>query len=600
MVRLTAQAATGSRIAGWSGACSGTDAFCDVSLAAASTVNIEFELERYTVNVQRAGTAPNGGTIASMPSGISCGTVCSEDYNYGTTIVLRAQARTGFEFDNWSGDCSGASASCTITVDQNKNVTANFKVKIQSLTVSRAGPNPEGGRIQTLNFPSSYIDCGNNCQSDFDYGETVELLATAFTGYELNNWTGDCASVGSNSTCRLVMTADRTASARFTILRYPLVINLTGTQSADGLVTSTPSGINCPNDCEEGYNYNTQVTLTALANNGATFAGWGGACTGSGPSCTVTMTQAQTVSAQFDAPSFELSVSTIGTGSGHILSTPAGIDCPGTCVASFTDGTVVTLLPTPDPSSGFSAWTADCDGPGTCNVTMSSNQRVTGEFEDGLVAFYALNGDAVDNSRNGHDGVNGGTQSTTGHDGITGSAMGFSFGDNIDVLSDPALSGFAEMTLCAWVYSSVFITSTTYIASKVYWNSGTGADDAYALLISGSRRPQFFVSTARASGDSDNTTVQDGRNSSRIATNTWKHVCGVYDGEDAIIYTNGSFGDDDGIEGRINQTSSDVRLGRCTSASQFQCTSTLNGRLDNVKLYNRALNSTEIQTEFNR
>ncbi|MBA3463452.1 MAG: hypothetical protein H0T46_26085, partial [Deltaproteobacteria bacterium] len=59
--------------------------------------------------------------------------------------------------------------------------------------------------------------------------------------------------------------------------------------------------LNCGADCMESYLFNTPVTLTAVANSTTSdFGGWnGGGCTGTAP-CTVTMSQAQTVTATFN------------------------------------------------------------------------------------------------------------------------------------------------------------------------------------------------------------------------------------------------------------------------------------------------------------
>jgi uncharacterized repeat protein (TIGR02543 family) len=44
---------------------------------------------------------------------------------------------------------------------------------------------------------------------------------------------------------------------------------------------------------------NRAVTLVAIPFNGAKFTGWSGDCTGTAPTCTVTMTAAKTVTATF-------------------------------------------------------------------------------------------------------------------------------------------------------------------------------------------------------------------------------------------------------------------------------------------------------------
>lgn len=66
-----------------------------------------------------------------------------------------------------------------------------------------------------------------------------------------------------------------------------------------GTVTSTPAGIDCGATCSASFTVGTAVTLTASAGGDSTFAGWSGACTGSG-ACTVTVGDETAVVATFD------------------------------------------------------------------------------------------------------------------------------------------------------------------------------------------------------------------------------------------------------------------------------------------------------------
>ena len=77
----------------------------------------------------------------------------------------------------------------------------------------------------------------------------------------------------------------------------PLTVAVTG----NGSVASTDGFINCPSVCTHSYPPDAQVTLNATPGQGSTFVGWSGACSGTG-SCTVTMSQAQTVNAIFSPP----------------------------------------------------------------------------------------------------------------------------------------------------------------------------------------------------------------------------------------------------------------------------------------------------------
>jgi hypothetical protein len=63
-------------------------------------------------------------------------------------------------------------------------------------------------------------------------------------------------------------------------------------------VTSSPGGIVCPADCSEAYTTGTIVTLTAAPGGGSSFAGWSGACAGTG-ACVLTMNASTSVTATF-------------------------------------------------------------------------------------------------------------------------------------------------------------------------------------------------------------------------------------------------------------------------------------------------------------
>ncbi|MBI4741105.1 MAG: DUF1566 domain-containing protein [Betaproteobacteria bacterium] len=78
---------------------------------------------------------------------------------------------------------------------------------------------------------------------------------------------------------------------------FALTVSKTGTGS--GTVTSTPSGIDCGSTCTASFASGATVTLTATPASGASFAGWGGDCSGTG-ACTVTISVARNVSASFN------------------------------------------------------------------------------------------------------------------------------------------------------------------------------------------------------------------------------------------------------------------------------------------------------------
>ena len=100
---------------------------------------------------------------------------------------------------------------------------------------------------------------------------------------------------------------------------------LTVTRDGNGVVTSSPTGINCGTTCSATYASGTVVTLTAAPLDGSTFTGWSGCDAVSGTTCTVTMNAAKSITAGFFTPI--LTVSKAGTGRGDVTSNPPGLDC---------------------------------------------------------------------------------------------------------------------------------------------------------------------------------------------------------------------------------------------------------------------------------
>src|SRR5579863_8848579 len=104
-----------------------------------------------------------------------------------------------------------------------------------------------------------------------------------------------------------------------------------------GTVSSTPAGINCGKTCTASFSSGTQVSLTASPAVNSFFAGWSGACSGTG-ACNVTLMQNTSVMANFST-SPVLTVALAGTGTGSVSSNPSGINCGQTCSATFAAGT---------------------------------------------------------------------------------------------------------------------------------------------------------------------------------------------------------------------------------------------------------------------
>jgi hypothetical protein len=371
-VTLTATPSTGSVFLGWTGACSGTAA-CPLSMTAGKTVQAQFAPgSNSTLSVTRSGSG--SGTVTSVPAGITCGAQCSSGYAYGTSVTLTATPGSGSHFAGWSGGCSGSATTCTVSMIQARSVTATFNQGTQyGLTVFKSGT----GSGPVTSNPGGIV-CGSTCSAGYAQGTIVTLTATPNTNSTFSGWSGACT--GTASTCVVTMDAVKSVTATFNMKGYALTVTKAGTGS--GPVVSSPSGIACGSSCSASFTNGANVTLTATPNSGSVFAGWSGACTGTA-TCVVSMSAARQVTATFNRAGYLATITKAGSGSGSVVSSPAGLVCGSACSANFAPGTLLTLTATANPGSVFTGWSGG--GCGTtspvCMTYVYSNSSVTAVFE---------------------------------------------------------------------------------------------------------------------------------------------------------------------------------------------------------------------------
>ncbi|MBC7250951.1 MAG: hypothetical protein H5T62_11770, partial [Anaerolineae bacterium] len=142
----------------------------------------------YTLTVNVVGS----GSVTLDPAG---GT-----YDAGTVVKLTAVAAPGWQFDHWSGDLTGSANPATVTMNENKTVTAHF-TQIEphyTLTVNVVG----SGSV-TLDPPGgTYVE-----------GTEVTLKAKPASGWEFSGWSGDLS--GDANPASITMDSDKTVTATF-------------------------------------------------------------------------------------------------------------------------------------------------------------------------------------------------------------------------------------------------------------------------------------------------------------------------------------------------------------------------------------------------
>ncbi len=322
------------------------------------------------LTIAKAGSG--SGSVTSGPAGVNCGSTCSASYPSGTAVTLTPAAAGTSTFAGWSGGGCSGTGSCIVTVSGATTVTATFALQTYSLSASLGG-NGSG----TITSAPTGITCGSSCSATYASGSTVTLSAAPTATSTFTGWSGGgCSGTGS---CVVTVSAATSVTASFALQTYSLSASLGGNGS--GTVTSAPTGITCGASCSATYTVGSVVALTAAPSATSAFTGWsGGGCSGTGP-CTVTVSAATAVTANFALRSFSLNATTTGAGSGTITSAPTGITCGASCSATYTSGSVVTLTAAPSASSLFTGWSGGgCAGIGPCTVTVAAATNVAADF----------------------------------------------------------------------------------------------------------------------------------------------------------------------------------------------------------------------------
>ena len=119
-------------------------------------------------------------------------------YALGTEVSITATPEVGHGFTGWSGDASGTSNPLTITLDEDKSITANFVRQYYILTVSSS----EGGT--TNPSPGQYNQ---------DPGTEISITAIPETGYKFSEWSGSIS--GTENPFSINMDSDKSIMANF-------------------------------------------------------------------------------------------------------------------------------------------------------------------------------------------------------------------------------------------------------------------------------------------------------------------------------------------------------------------------------------------------
>ena len=235
-------------------------------------------------------TKTGNGGVTSNPTGVNCGTDCTESYASGKVVTLTATPATGSTFAGWSGNADCMDGSVTMTAA--KTCTATFTTTTTTsamLTVTKTG---NGG---VTSNPTG-VNCGTDCTESYASGKVVTLTRHPCHRVYLCRLERER---GLHGWLRHDDVRQKPVQLPLRPKQHTTNFNLTVAKAGSGNGTITGTGITCGNDCAEQYPSGTMVTLRATPVVGSTFAGWnGGGCTGLSP-CTVKVSNNLSTTALF-------------------------------------------------------------------------------------------------------------------------------------------------------------------------------------------------------------------------------------------------------------------------------------------------------------
>ena len=211
VVTLTATPNTGYVFNGWSGDLTGSANPATITMDRNKSLTANFKAVNYTLT-----TSASNGSVSLSPVGGS--------YISGTQVTLTAKPNSGYVFVDWTGDLSGSENPVKITVDANKNITANFKRITYTLTANAVNGSilfePDGG-------------------GTYNSGAFVYITATPDSGYVFNGWSGDLT--GEQNPALLTMNQNKNITALFKqIISTANAIDMLPAQTTLGQIYPNP------------------------------------------------------------------------------------------------------------------------------------------------------------------------------------------------------------------------------------------------------------------------------------------------------------------------------------------------------------------------
>jgi hypothetical protein len=208
---------------------------------------------------------------------------------------------------------------------------------------------------------------------------------------------------------------------------------------------------------------------------------------------------------------------------------------------------------------------------------------------NGLVGWWPFNGNANDESGNGNNGTVNGATLTTDRNGNANQAYSFD-GLNDYISATPTLpTGSAPRTVCCWfktIAGSIPTSQYPYVQTMTGWGSSFPGTVIFPQHVVAPSGKAYFESGSSGNQLFSQNAVNDG---------IWHQIVTTYDGNNSRVKMY--------IDAMLQDSSIVISLGTAASFFGIGNVSWANipfqGQIDDVGLWDRALNQQEITTLYN-
>ncbi|MFQ5602399.1 MAG: PKD domain-containing protein, partial [bacterium] len=238
----------------------------------------------YTLNV--SVNPPDSGNVSRNPN--------KTKYNDDEVVQLTAVAAdSNYQFNHWQGDLTGSDNPATIIMNGDKNITAYFIEKEETVSKPNTPSGQSSGKVgENLSFSTggSSSNKGHSVEYHFDWGDGSTSNWGSPTQTHTYTVVGSY-SVMAQARCQThtSIVSSWSSGLPVTISGHTLTTNVS--PSGSGSVSRNPN--------KSEYNHNEVVQLRADANSGYKFDRWGGDLSGSSNPVNLTMNDNKSVTAYF-------------------------------------------------------------------------------------------------------------------------------------------------------------------------------------------------------------------------------------------------------------------------------------------------------------